>query len=237
MLLPGARLRSRRARLPEEWWRGDHGAFLAFTESGEPACLIPGRFGYRHIDPEGRERKVGRQFTETLAPEAYIFYRPLPDGKVTSRMLLGFVFRNNVRAFATILIASACAALLALPFRANIPVAAAMTFLSNPATTPLILMASVWLGNWMLGRSADASGFMALVDGHAGIGQWTAWLLSEAAPAMLLGLALISCVCAAIGYVVADWFWRHRMGRKWRARKLRIGKVHQSRPLEKAAGA
>ena len=58
-------------------------------------------------------------------------------------------------------------ALLALPFRANIPVAAAMTFLSNPATTPLILMASVWLGNWMLGRSADASGFMALVDRHA----------------------------------------------------------------------
>ncbi|WP_394438105.1 DUF2062 domain-containing protein [Sphingobium naphthae] len=128
------------------------------------------------------------------------------------------------------------AALFALPFRANIPVAAAMTFLSNPATTPLILMASVWLGNWMLGRSADASGFMALVDGHAGIGQWTAWLLSEAAPAMLLGLALISCVCAAIGYVVADWFWRHRMGRKWQARKLRIGKVHQSGALEKAAG-
>ena len=128
------------------------------------------------------------------------------------------------------------AALFALPFRANIPGAAAMTFLSNPATTPLILMASVWLGNWMLGRSADASGFMALVDGPAGIGQWTAWLLSEAAPAMLLGLALISCVCAAIGYVVADWFWRHRMGRKWQARKLRIGKVHQSGALEKAAG-
>ena len=53
---------------------------------------------------------------------------------------------------------------------------------------------------------------------------------------MLLGLALISCVCAAIGYVVADWFWRHRMGRKWQARKLRIGKVHQSGALEKAAG-
>ena len=107
-------VRSRRARLPEEWWRGDHGAFLAFTESGEPACLIPGRFGYRHIDSEGRARKVDRQFAATLAPEAYIFYRPLPDGKVTSRMLLGFVFRNNVRAFATILIASACVALLAL---------------------------------------------------------------------------------------------------------------------------
>ncbi|PZU15186.1 MAG: DUF2062 domain-containing protein [Sphingobium sp.] len=126
------------------------------------------------------------------------------------------------------------AALLALPFRANIPVAAAMTFLSNPATTPLILMASVWLGNWMLGRSADASGFMALVDGHASVGQWTSWLLSEAAPAMLLGLFLISVVSAIVGYFVADWFWRHRMGRKWQARKLRIGKVHQSSALGKA---
>ncbi|NML11872.1 DUF2062 domain-containing protein [Sphingobium sp. AR-3-1] len=128
------------------------------------------------------------------------------------------------------------AALLALPFRANIPVAAAMTFLSNPATTPLILMASVWLGNWMLGRSADATGFMALVDGHATISQWTTWLLSEAAPAMLLGLFLISLASAVIGYVIADWFWRRRMGRKWQARKLRIGKVHQSGALEKAAG-
>lgn len=126
------------------------------------------------------------------------------------------------------------AAMLALPFRANIPVAAAMTFLSNPATTPLILMASVWIGNWMLGRSADASGFMALVDGHASIREWTGWLLSEAAPAMLLGLFLISVASAVLGYVIADRFWRHRMGRKWQARKLRIGKVHQSGALEKA---
>lgn len=127
------------------------------------------------------------------------------------------------------------AALLALPFRANIPVAAAMTFLSNPATTPLILWASVWVGNWILGRSADASGFMALVDGHATVREWTAWLLSEAAPAMLLGLAIISIVAAAIGYVLADWIWRHRMGRKWQARKLRIGKPTESSALDKRA--
>jgi len=74
------------------------------------------------------------------------------------------------------------AALLALPFRANIPLAAAMTFLSNPATTPLFLMASVYMGNWLLGRSADASGFMALIDRHASIREWCAWLFSEAAP-------------------------------------------------------
>lgn len=129
------------------------------------------------------------------------------------------------------------AALLALPFRANIPIAAAMTFLSNPATTPLILMASVYVGNWMLGRTADASTFMALVSEHASMRQWFAWLFSEAAPAMLFGLALISVAVAVVGYVLADWIWRHRMGRKWHARKLRIGKAHENSALEEAASA
>lgn len=127
------------------------------------------------------------------------------------------------------------AALLALPFRANIPIAAAMTFLSNPATTPLILWASVYIGNWMLGRSADASGFMALVNDHATIRQWIAWLFSEAAPAMLLGLTLISVATAVVGYIIADWIWRHRMGQKWHSRKLRIGKAHESSALEEVA--
>ena len=127
------------------------------------------------------------------------------------------------------------AALLALPFRANIPIAAAMTFLSNPATTPLILWASVYIGNWMLGRTADASGFMALVNEHATIRQWFAWLFSEAAPAMMFGLTLISVAVAVVGYVLADWIWRHRMGRKWHARKLRIGKAPESSALEEVA--
>lgn len=127
------------------------------------------------------------------------------------------------------------AAMLALPFRANIPVAAAMTFLSNPATTPLILWASVYIGNWMLGRTADASGFMALVNEHASIRQWFAWLFSEAAPAMLFGLTLISVAVAVLGYFLADWVWRHRMSRKWHARKLRIGKEPESSALEEVA--
>src|SRR3546814_11885610 len=48
-------------------------------------------------------------------------------------------------------------ALLALPFRANIPIGAAMTFLSNPVTTPFIIAASVWLGDRMFGLHANVS--------------------------------------------------------------------------------
>jgi uncharacterized protein (DUF2062 family) len=129
------------------------------------------------------------------------------------------------------------AALLALPFRANIPVAAAMTFLSNPATTPLILWASVYIGNITLGRSADLSRLMALIHDHAGIQQWVAWLFSEAAPALLFGLALISVASAVVGYVLAGWFWRLRMARKWHARKLRAGKEDGTDAREGTAAA
>jgi uncharacterized protein (DUF2062 family) len=127
------------------------------------------------------------------------------------------------------------AALLALPFRANIPVAAAMTFLSNPATTPLILWASVYVGNMTLGRTADLSSLMKLIHDGAGLGRWCAWLFSEAAPAMLFGLFIISVVSAAAGYIIAILFWRTRMGRKWHARKLRIGKHAETSAIEGSA--
>ena len=112
-------------------------------------------------------------------------------------------------------------ALLSLPFRANIPLGAAMTFLSNPGTTPFILIASVYVGNLILNIGADASKINALIDSGASIGQWLAWVFSEAAPAMLLGLAIIALVSAAVGYVIAAFVWRWWQVRKWKARAAR----------------
>jgi uncharacterized protein len=109
-------------------------------------------------------------------------------------------------------------ALLALPVRANIPIGAAMTFLSMPATTPFILAASVYIGNAMFHLGADSDAFWALWENHAPISAWLSWLLSEAAPAMIAGLAIISIVSAAVGYVLAVWFWRWWIVAKWRRR-------------------
>jgi uncharacterized protein (DUF2062 family) len=55
------------------------------------------------------------------------------------------------------------AALMCVPFRGNIPLAAGMTFLSNPATTPFILAASIYVGN-SLGFHADIATFNALYN-------------------------------------------------------------------------
>ena len=109
------------------------------------------------------------------------------------------------------------AALLCVPCRGNIPLAALMTFLSNPATTPLILAASIWLGNKM-GYHADLSTFYGLYERSAPAGEWLRWLLSDAAPALLIGLFIISTVAASLGYVVSAFGWRWWIGHKQRAR-------------------
>jgi uncharacterized protein (DUF2062 family) len=112
------------------------------------------------------------------------------------------------------------AALLCVPCRGNIPMAAAMTFLSNPATTPLILAASIYVGN-TLGYHADVSTFHSLYEHGAGLKQWGAWLLSDAAPALLVGLFIISTVVAAIGYLVSAFVWRWWIAHKRRTRLAR----------------
>jgi uncharacterized protein len=111
-------------------------------------------------------------------------------------------------------------ALLSVPLRANIPVAAAMTFLTNPATTPFLLAASIWVGN-RLGFHADLAAFQALYSRGASVGDWVAWLFSDAAPALVSGLFIIALVSGAIGYVLAILIWRWWTGRKWRRRALR----------------
>jgi uncharacterized protein (DUF2062 family) len=109
------------------------------------------------------------------------------------------------------------AALLCVPFRGNIPIAAAMTFLSNPATTPLIIAASIYLGN-LIGFHADLTTFYGLYEHGAGVAQWTGWLVSDAAPALLIGLLIISTVSAAVGYLVSGVVWRWWIGHKRRTR-------------------
>lgn len=110
------------------------------------------------------------------------------------------------------------AALASAPFRANIPIAAAMTFLSNPATTPFFMVAALNVGSW-LGFRADLASFNALRASEAGASEWIGWLLSSAAPALICGLALIAVVVAFAGYWVSLVGWRWWIGRKWNQRQ------------------
>lgn len=120
------------------------------------------------------------------------------------------------------------AALMCVPCRGNIPIAALMTFLSNPATTPFILIASIYLGN-KLGYHADPATFISLYESGAGAGEWMRWLLSDAAPALLIGLFIISVVTASVGYLVSSVAWRWWIGRKRRAKMERFQILTEAR--------
>ncbi len=109
-------------------------------------------------------------------------------------------------------------AALALPFRANIPIGAAMTFLSNPATTPFLLASAMWVGNRTVGLHADISTWERLYASGAGVGEWSRWLLSDAAPALGIGLFIIAAVAAIVGYIIASLVWTAWLRIRWRAR-------------------
>ena len=113
------------------------------------------------------------------------------------------------------------AALMCVPFRGNIPLAAAVTFISNPLTTILIILPlAVSIGN-SFGYHADVATVERLVRSGAGIRQWSAWMLTDTAPSIVIGLFVQSVIAAFVSYFVASWFWRFWIGRKHRARGLR----------------
>ena len=148
-----------------------------------------------------------------LRPELWRFTRRSVPRGVAAGLLVGiFALIPGIQIVG--------AALMCVPSRGNIPLAAAMTFLSNPATTPFLLAASLFVGNG-LGFHADLASFRALYEGGASVDTWVSWLLSDAAPALVVGLLAIAVVSAALGYVVSAFLWRGFIARKWARRQHR----------------
>jgi NHLM bacteriocin system ABC transporter ATP-binding protein len=90
-----ARVRYRRVILRDVWWRRDNGpliGFLAALEQGaaRPVALLPvSRTSYELVDPAaGRRVAVNEAVADSLAPEAFMLYKPLPERQVTARDLV-----------------------------------------------------------------------------------------------------------------------------------------------------
>jgi uncharacterized protein (DUF2062 family) len=113
------------------------------------------------------------------------------------------------------------AAMVAVAVRANVPLTAGTTLLTNPVTTPLLLMAALWVGSDLFGFPANPGAVLQMIDDHASIEQWVDWLFSSAAPALVSGLAVIAVISGLVGYAVAALVWRLWITRKWRRRRHR----------------
>jgi uncharacterized protein (DUF2062 family) len=155
--------------------------------------------------------RVMRPFaSRVLRSELWRFTRRSVPRGVALGMLVGIIVP-----FAQILFAS----LMCLPVRANVPIAARTTFVTNPFTTPLIWVLGYNIGAWML--RVDAMTVVAPVNTameHSQFGDMLQWL-TGATLVTAFGLVVLAVVAAAVSYLVSGFVWRFVVANK-RARKL-----------------
>lgn len=110
------------------------------------------------------------------------------------------------------------AAILAMPVRANVPLAALMTFITNPFTTPLLWAFSYKVGKWML--RADPAMPLGPLDSLMGVhNAWDFlhWVTDEGRY-LVFGLFVVAAITGALGYVIAGAIWNASVLRKRRRR-------------------
>lgn len=113
------------------------------------------------------------------------------------------------------------AVFLALPVRANVPVAAITTFITNPLTYPFWIAAANQVGKFVLQIDAMTAAQPINTQMQSEFGQWLSWLVREAG-VTAFGFLLFAIVFAAIGYLVSSFGWRWWIARK---RKDRLSKI------------
>ena len=87
----------REVRLENSWYRDATGAFLGFREDDNSAvALIPaGLLGYRCYDiAAGDSYLVRKSNRDRIRPEAYCFYRPFPQKKLTIPALAKYILES-----------------------------------------------------------------------------------------------------------------------------------------------
>ncbi|MFD3841333.1 NHLP bacteriocin export ABC transporter permease/ATPase subunit [Streptomyces sp. NPDC058642] len=87
-----SRIRARAVRLDGSWWRDNVGPLVGHRAlSGAPVALLWRRGGYVAVHPAtGRETPVEKANAEEFEPRAVMFYRPLPERRLTPLGLLRF---------------------------------------------------------------------------------------------------------------------------------------------------
>jgi NHLM bacteriocin system ABC transporter, ATP-binding protein len=87
-----SRVRARAVRLDGRWWRDDIGPLVGHRAvSGAPVALLWRRGGYVAVQPSsGRETPVEKANAAEFEARAVMFYRPLPERRLSPLRLLRF---------------------------------------------------------------------------------------------------------------------------------------------------
>lgn len=139
-----SRLRMRRILLRQDWWKKDGGPIIAYTrDDHHPVALLPTNGNLYHLlnpiqsnlthpsnpspphppNPSPtysspysppQTTLVTDAIAQTLEPVAYVFYRPLPEGKLSALDLLKFTFQGRRTDLVMLLLTGVAATLMGM---------------------------------------------------------------------------------------------------------------------------
>lgn len=188
------------------------------TGTREPSALK--RFLDRHWRMPSREEMAQNKYLAPIAhrflsPELWRFTRRSVPRGVALGLFAGFIIPLG-QVF--------LAAFLALPARANVPLAAATTFVTNPFTLPFWLYVANRTGSLMLNVD-DAVGVGAASELASNTGMLAE--LWEVAGVTAFGFIVLAVVTAAVGYLVSGFVWRFVIARR-RKRRLAMARARRN---------
>jgi len=179
---------------------------------------MPPRFFRKFLpshDTIRQNRHIARLGPRVQHHNLWHFRRRSVAGGVAAGMFAGLVPGSNPVQFTL-------AALLAVLFRVNLPVAVLVTLYSNPLTIFPLYFAAFKLGQLVLFEGNGSIPPFALQLEGKGFREWIPaavdWLASVGKP-LLVGLPLLAVVLAVVGYFAVDWAWRLHVCYSWRRRR------------------
>jgi uncharacterized protein (DUF2062 family) len=110
------------------------------------------------------------------------------------------------------------AAILAIPVRANVAVAALFTLVVNPLTIPLMYVGAYRIGSWELHHDATLVNPADAERYSSELSRMLFWIHQASGP-IALGVLTIAVVAAVLGYAVATLIWRFSSRSRWRQRR------------------
>ncbi len=159
-----------------------------------------------------------------LAPELWRFTRRSVPRGVALGIFAGFIIPVG-QIF--------LAAFMALPARANVPLAALVTFVTNPFTLPFWIVVANRVGNFVLRLESAGTGGAALDEMTSGRWAWFIELFEGVGVTVIetvAGFVVLAVVGSAIGYLASSLIWRVLVSRR-RLRRLKAMEARLDRRL------
>jgi len=112
---------------------------------------------------------------------------------------------------------TAIAAVLAIPLRANVAIAAAFTLIINPLTIPPMYYAAYRIGSWELHNDARLMNPATAQQFSSELSRLLFWIHHASGP-IAVGVLSIAAGAALLGYAGAALAWRSWRGSTYRHR-------------------